>query len=123
MVKSAISTLFADTTAGESSKTYYFVTMEHNVFVRVDVYIWKYYFSQKSIQDDVQQAFCYTFCKSIIDHKKVSLDTLIYLTSSYVGDDLPKIQSYVEQMRQLYQDLEPQSPRDAANGAMRMFLS
>jgi hypothetical protein len=97
--------------------------MEHNVFVRVDVYIWKYYFSQKSIQDDVQQAFCYTFCKSIIDHKKVSLDTLIYLTSSYVGDDLPKIQSYVEQMRQLYQDLEPQSPRDAANGAMRMFLS
>lgn len=44
VVQSALSALFADTTAGESSKTYYFVAMEHNAFVRVDVYCWKYIF-------------------------------------------------------------------------------
>jgi hypothetical protein len=121
VVKSGLSVLFADTSTGETSKTYYFVAMEHNAFIRVDVSVWKYYFSQKSIQDDVQQAFCYTFCKSIIDHKKVSEDTLIYLVSSYVGDDLAKVQEYINAIRKLYSALEPKSPLEVANNAMTMF--
>ena len=68
VIKSAINVFFADTTSGEQMKKYYFVTMEHNTFVRVDVAIWKYYFSQKSLADKVQQSFCYTFVKSIVDH-------------------------------------------------------
>jgi hypothetical protein len=121
VVKSGLSVLFADTTAGEKSKYYYFVAMEHNAFIRVDVNVWKYYFSQKSLQDDVQQAFCYTFCKSIIDHKKVSADTLIYLVSSFVGDDLTKVQSYIEAIRKLYESLNPKNPADIARHAMAMF--
>lgn len=121
VIKSGLSALFADTTAGESKKEYYFVAMEHNAFIRVDVSVWKYYFSQKGIQDDVQQAFCYTFCKSIIDHKKVSIDTLIYLVSSYVGDDFDKVKSFIDKMKDLYNALEPQKPLEVANRVMPLL--
>ncbi|MBL7821216.1 MAG: hypothetical protein JNL65_11425 [Saprospiraceae bacterium] len=121
VVKSGLSALFADTTTGETLKDYYFVAMEHNSFIRVDVSIWKFYFSQKSIQDTVQQAFCYTFCKSIIDHKKVSLDTIIYLVSSYIGDDLTKIQSYLDAIKSLYAAIEPIKPSDVAKNALKLF--
>ncbi len=121
IVKSGLSTLFADTSTGETIKDYYFVAMEHNAFIRVDVSVWKYYFEQKSIQDQVQQAFCYTFCKSIIDHSRVGADTLIYLTSSYMGDDLSKIQPYIDQITQLHKELDQQDPAKIANKAMRMM--
>lgn len=121
VVQSGLSVLFADTSSGEQIKTYYFIAMEHNAFIRVDMTVWKYYFTQKSIQDNVQQAFCYTFCKSIIDHKKVSEDTLIYLVSSYVGDDPTKVETYIAAMRQLYATLEPQTPAQVAQSAMAKF--
>ncbi|BCJ68041.1 hypothetical protein [Polymorphospora rubra] len=108
VVHSAIDTLFSDTTAGETKRDFYFVTMEHNAFVRVDVSFWKYYFSQKSITDTVEQAFCYTFVKSVVDHKKVPLDTMIYLISQYVGDDLAKVHDFLQGMRELYEDLSNQ---------------
>lgn len=109
VVHSAINVLFNDTSAGEQMKKYYFVTMEHNTFVRVDVAIWKYYFSQKGLTDDVQQAFCYTFVKSIVDHTKVSKDTIINLVSSYVGDDLDKVRDYLKKMKELYEFLDDQN--------------
>lgn len=121
VVKAGLSALFADTTAGETEKRYYFVAMEHNAFIRVDLSIWKYFFSQKSIQDNVQQAFCYTFCKSIIDHKKVSEDTLIYLVSSYMGDDLDKVNGYIDAMRALYSKLDSTAPQAVASQALSLF--
>jgi hypothetical protein len=118
IIQSALSALFADTTTGEQEKDYYFVTMEHNAFVRVDVHIWKYYFSQKGITDTLDQAFCYTFVKSIVDHQKVSLDTMVYLVSSQVGDDLDKVKSFLSAMRQLYKDISDDSAEDVAARAI-----
>jgi hypothetical protein len=118
VVQSALSVLFADTTSGEQEKNFYFVTMEHNAFVRVDVAIWKYYFSQKGITDTLSQAFCYTFVKSIIDHTKVSVDTMVYLVSSQVGDDLSKVESFIDAMRKLYGKLAGKDPQKVANEAI-----
>jgi len=59
VIKTAINALFASTKAGEQTDRKYFVTILHNAIVRVDVYFWKYYFSQKSITDTINQAFCY----------------------------------------------------------------
>ena len=119
LVQSALSALFADTTAGEQTKKLYFVTMEHNVFVRVDLYIWKYYFSQKGLTDKVQQAFCYTFVKSVVDHTKVSEDTMIYLVSQYMGDDIGKVKAFITEMNTLYKMLEGTNPEEAAKKALK----
>lgn len=101
VVKSALGVLFADPSAGEQEKTYCFVAMEHGAFIRVDVAIWKYRFAQKGIIDTMNQAFCYTFCKSIVDHQKVSVDTLIDLVSSQVGGDLAEVHAFLDAMRKL----------------------
>lgn len=123
IVKSALSALFADTSAGEQEKKFYFVTMEHNVFVRVDLFVWKYYFTQKGITDNVQQAFCYTFVKSIIDHKKVSADTMIFLISEYVGDDMPKVNAFIQELRKLYALLDEKDPAEGAIKAMKLMAT
>jgi hypothetical protein len=115
VIKSAISVLFSDTTAGETERDYYFVTMEHNAFVRVDVAFWKYYFTQKSISDDAEQAFCYTFVKSIVDHERVTLDAMIYLVSSQVGDDLDKVKDFLNAMKELYGALSEEAPERVAD--------
>ncbi len=121
IVQSALSALFADTSAGEQTKKFYFVTMEHNVFVRVDLYVWKYYFTQKGLTDNVQQAFCYTFIKSIVDHKKVSEDTLVYLVSQHVGDDFTKVQGFITALRNLYKLLEGKDPFEVAAKAIKQI--
>lgn len=114
VVQSALGALFADTTSGEQTKKLYFVTMESNAFVRVDVFVWKYYFGQKGLCDDVQQAFCYAFTKSIIDHTKVSADTMVYLISQHVGDDLEKVEAFVTEIRKLYGALKDKDPINVA---------
>lgn len=110
IVESALDTLLGNTEVGESQQDYYFVMMEHNAFVRVDIGMWKYYFSQKGIISDAQQALCYSFYKSVIDHTKVSEDTMIYLVSEYVGDDLEVVKKFMDEIRELYKDLEGTSP-------------
>jgi 23S rRNA U2552 (ribose-2'-O)-methylase RlmE/FtsJ len=115
ILKSALQVFFTSTSTGESSEKHYFIAMEHNAFIRVDVFTWKYYFTQKGLMDDVQQAFCYTFCKSIIDHKKVPLDVLIYFVSEQFQDDMDKIQDYLDKMKKLYNDLEHDKPKDVAD--------
>ncbi|WP_285788995.1 hypothetical protein [Micromonospora sp. NBRC 101691] len=114
VVHSAIGVLFGDTTTGETKKDFYFVTMEHNAFIRVDVSFWKYYFTQKSVTEAMEQAFCYTFVKSVVDHRKVPLDTMIYLVSQHVGDDLDKVHDFLDGMRKLYADLGEQDPAETA---------
>lgn len=111
IVEAALDTLLGSTEAGESQDDYYFVMMEHNVFVRVDIGMWKYYFSQKGIISDTQQALCYAFFKSVIDHKKVSEDTMIYLISQYVSDEMAQVKAFIDEIRELYQDLAGTDPQ------------
>lgn len=118
VIKTAINVLFASTVAGEQSERKYFVTILHNAIVRVDVYFWKYYFSQKSITDDVEQAFCYVLVKSIVDHTKVSVDTLVYLISEQMDDDLSKVKDYVEEIRSVYRQIENEDPKKVATRAL-----
>lgn len=118
VIKTSINALFASTKAGESEEQKYYVTVLHNAIVRVDVYFWKYYFEQKSITDDIEQAFCYVLVKSIVDHKKVSVDTLVYLISEQMDDDLAKVSEYVKEIRDVYNQIEGKTPALVAREAM-----
>ncbi|HXO69482.1 MAG TPA: hypothetical protein VN838_11015 [Bradyrhizobium sp.] len=105
IVETSLDVLLGSTSEGESSEKIYTVAMEHNAFVRVDCYVWKYYFSSKSLSDKVEQAICYTFCKSVIDHTKVPVDTMIFLISQGLDDDDARIKAYFAKMRALYAEL------------------
>jgi hypothetical protein len=105
IIQSSLDILLGSTSVGQHEETIYTVAMEHNVFVRVDAYVWKYYFESKGLSDKVEQAVCYTFCKSVIDHKKVPVDTMIYLISEAVGDNAEKLDAYFTKMKELYKKL------------------
>lgn len=111
MVKSALSAFFADTMAGEQTKRLYFVTMTNFALIRVDLFVWKYYFEQKGLSDQVQQAFCYTFTKSVIDHTKVSNDFLLATIEPYTDDDPDAIKTYLQELFSVFKYLEGQDPR------------
>src|SRR5262249_39119568 len=63
IIETSLDTLLGSTSEGQSSEKIYTVAMEHNAFVRVDAFVWKYYFASKALSDKVEQAICYTFCK------------------------------------------------------------
>jgi hypothetical protein len=64
-------------------------------------------FSDKSIIGTIQNAICYVFCKSVVDHTKVSIDVLTYLYSSQLaGDKEDAVQGYIAELRKIWSTLE-----------------
>lgn len=120
LVETSLDVLLGSTSEGQSSEKIYTVAMEHNAFVRVDAYVWKYYFGSKGLSDKVEQAICYTFCKSVIDHQKVPIDTMIFLISQGVDDDDAKIKAYFQKMRELYNELKKPNPAMAVGDDKRL---
>lgn len=114
VIKSSLDILLSSTRAGESEKQIYAITMEHNAFIRVDAYVWKYYFEQKGLSDTIEQAVCYVFCKSVIDHKKVSADVMVNIISEQVGDDIDKVKAFIKKLRDLWDFLQNETPANTA---------
>ena len=56
---------------GESNDHKYFVVIHNNCLIRLDVAIWRYNFSNANVIFNVDNAFCYLFCMSVVDHTKV----------------------------------------------------
>jgi hypothetical protein len=112
LVQIGLQTLLGSDQVGEQSKKYYFVTIEHNAIIRVDVGCWRYNFSSEGVMGKQKNAFCYVFSKSIVDHKKVSLDTLLYLISEQVGDDLEKVEPFIKKLKSVWNLLEDRSPNE-----------
>lgn len=99
LVSTALNSFIGERIAGEQYKKYYFITMEHNTLIRVDVACWKYQFSSKSVIANVENAFCYSFCKSVVDYDTVSMSVLINQVSKLVNDDLDKVKDYLKQIQ------------------------
>jgi len=114
LVKAGLSTVLGNESAGEYQQNIYVVGMEHNAIIRVDVSSWRYNYTSDGIIGHVKDVFCCTFCKSVVDHKKVRLDTLVYLISEQAGDDFDKLEGYITQLKKIWALLEPQSPNAVA---------
>jgi hypothetical protein len=115
LVKSAMSTILGNESAGESQQNVYTVFMEHNAIVRVDIASWRYNFTSEGVIGKVKDVFCCTFCKSVVDHTKVRLDTLLYLISRQAGDDKEKVKAYIKALKEMWQELEDiSSPKVAS---------
>ncbi|KAF4990607.1 hypothetical protein FGRMN_8366 [Fusarium graminum] len=87
VVKTGLSTILGDSSAGESFDKKFFVCVKHNAIIRVDMYTWKYTFGSKGVIHVHKNILAYTLCISVVDHRDVSLDELIYLASEFAGDD------------------------------------
>lgn len=81
VIAGALDAFIGTTEAGESEEKIFFVVPENNSFVRVDVSLWKYHMKDSGIVDNKDTAIAYILCKSVVDHTKLKLDELIYLTS------------------------------------------
>lgn len=85
LISGALDAFIGSTSAGESEQKTYIVIPENNAFVRVDVACWKYNFSQTKILNQHDSAVAYILCKSVIDHTKLTIDELVYLTTEVLS--------------------------------------
>lgn len=89
LIQTALSAFVGTTAAGETEQKFYLVIPENNAFVRVDIACWKYTFDQTKVFANHDSAVAYVLCKSVIDHTKLQLDELIYLTSEAISQIVP----------------------------------
>lgn len=106
LISTALNSFIGERSAGEQYKKYYFITMEHNTLIRVDVACWKYQFSSKNVIANVENAFCYSFCKSVVDYDTVSMSVLINQVSKLVNDDLDQVKEYLAQIKEVFGFIE-----------------
>lgn len=81
LIAGALDGFIGTTEAGETEEKVYVVVPENNAFVRADIACWKYHFDQAKFIHQHDTAIAYLLCKSVIDHKALSVDELIYLVS------------------------------------------
>ncbi|RXW20473.1 hypothetical protein EST38_g5380 [Candolleomyces aberdarensis] len=96
----ALNAILGNNHAGEQEEQKFFIFMEHNAIIRIDVKIWRYNFSGKGVMADAENVFCYIFCTSVVDSAKLQRDELVYLLSEYAGDD--DVNAYVDQLLQVW---------------------
>lgn len=106
LISVGLQTILGDTSMGQNEQIQTFVTMEHNAIIRVDTKVWRYNFSDHSIIGTIQNALCYVFCKSVVDHTKVSLDVLTYLISQQAGDNQQAVQAYIKELKEIWGTLQ-----------------
>ncbi|KAF4442073.1 hypothetical protein FACUT_2296 [Fusarium acutatum] len=86
VVKTGLSGILGDSSAGESYDKKFFVCIKHNAIIRVDMYTYKYTFANKGVVDMHKNILAYILCISVVDHRDVTLDELVYLASEFAGD-------------------------------------
>lgn len=112
LVKAGLSTILGNESAGQYQENIYVVGMEHNAIIRVDISSWRYNYSSDGIIGNVKDVYCCTFCKSVVDHTKVRLDTLVYLISEQAGDDFDKLKDYITKLKGIWSLLEDEHPNE-----------
>ncbi|MCJ1292386.1 hypothetical protein MMC34_003936 [Xylographa carneopallida] len=118
VVKTGLSAILGDTSAGESYDEKFFVCIKQlrvssllssplppipppathgpmltthphprsNAIIRVDMYTYKYNFANEGVIATHKNILAYILCISVVDHKDVTVDELIYLASEFAGD-------------------------------------
>lgn len=113
LVKSSLNEAIGNTGVGENINKVYHIGFENNSIIRYDLFTYRFNFYSKGIVEDVENIFCYQFIKSVVDHKKVNIDTMIYLLTKYVKGtekdpkkQLELVSNYVSKLKEIYKDLE-----------------
>ncbi len=118
LVELGLNTVLGNRTAGETEQSLFFIIPDKLNLIRVDVKVWRYNFTSKDIYADIDNAVCYIFTKSIIDHTTLTADELIYFISRISGGDFNKalelidnLKVLVEKLQELYNLLKDMNPQ------------
>lgn len=116
LITGALEVLINDTTIGEKQEDMFFIFPENNAVVRLDVKTYKYTFSNKGLVADCENVFCYTMAKSIIDHKTLNLDELLYFISDMSGAEgnIKVVDAFVDEITSIWAKLENKTTRQVS---------
>lgn len=112
LIKMGIQDLLGNTSGGEQLEQQFFIIPYGGSILRVDVKFWRYNFDVKNIITNVENAFCFVFCESVVDHTKVSKDVLLKLATDVVGEDIKAISEYMKELEDLWKSMQDKKPDD-----------
>ncbi|CVL03614.1 uncharacterized protein FMAN_15098 [Fusarium mangiferae] len=96
VVKTGLSAILGDSSAGESYDKKFFICIKHNAIIRVDMYTYKYTFANEGVVDMHKNILAYILCISVVDHRNVTVDELVYLASEFAGDNNGPVSGFEE---------------------------
>lgn len=121
IVETALDTLIGNTAIGEHSDEMFFVYPENFAIVRVDFKCYKYCFSSNGIIANSENIFCYTMSKSIVDHKKMTIDELVYMITEMIGSDkIDEVSNFINKLKEVWTLLEDKTPQQVAENYMSL---
>ncbi|KAF5642404.1 uncharacterized protein FTJAE_3561 [Fusarium tjaetaba] len=132
VVKNGLSTILGDSSAGESYDKKFFICVKQyvnsiplsqkprnadmglssNAIVRVDMYTYKYTFANEGVIDVHKNILAYILCMSVVDHRDVTIDELVYLASEFAGDGDPgpEFAQYLDMVTKTWNKLGASDP-------------
>ncbi|KAJ7015895.1 hypothetical protein C8F04DRAFT_1170693 [Mycena alexandri] len=102
VVKAGLDVFLGNGEAGEQEDQKFFVFMQHNALVRIDIKMWRYNFSGKGVMSEHENVFGSVMCLSVVDHMALKLDEMVFLLSEYAGDDTTAVELYVDKLVSLW---------------------
>ncbi|KAH7158354.1 hypothetical protein DER46DRAFT_685386 [Fusarium sp. MPI-SDFR-AT-0072] len=102
IVHSALNAFMGNTEVGQHKEEKYFIYMQHNAVVRLDVMLWRWNFSGKGFSDKCESAYGYIICTSIVDVAALKTSEFVFLISEYAGDDESEVVKYAAKMEKMY---------------------
>ncbi|KAG8775469.1 hypothetical protein FRC12_001474 [Ceratobasidium sp. 428] len=96
IVETGLNAFLGNDHAGEHEEKKFFVFVQHNAIIRIDIKLWRYNFSGTGVMAESENVLCYIFCTSVVDRAALTLDELTFLLSEHAGDD--KVEVYVDKL-------------------------
>ncbi|KAG9096531.1 hypothetical protein FS749_008286 [Ceratobasidium sp. UAMH 11750] len=104
VVKGALDAFLGNTQAGEHEEEKFFVFVQHNAIIRIDVRLWRYNFSRKNIMAGESNVLCYIICSSVVDRSALTFDEMIYFLSEHAGGE--NMEEYIDSLAKVWRKME-----------------
>lgn len=75
-INNALKAFFSQTAVTEGQRKLFVVGFESVAMIRYDFYVWKYRSQSNGLFTTTKSVVAFTYCRSVIDHEKVSEDEL-----------------------------------------------
>ncbi|KAI0835401.1 hypothetical protein F5Y06DRAFT_306190 [Hypoxylon sp. FL0890] len=102
IVSTAMKDILSTTAAGEHEQEAFFVYVQHNSVIRLDVMLWRWNFTGNGFSDKYENVLGYVICTSIVDVSALKTAEFVYLISEYAGDSEEEVLKYIETMGRIY---------------------
>jgi hypothetical protein len=135
VVSNGLSAILQNTSSGENTEQKFFVCIHHNAVIRIDVMTYRYNFShfdeagntrsqssaapgqadansstKLTMVGTFENIFGYVYCVSVVDHRDVTDDEIVFLASEFAGDRLDEFGAYLDQLIAVWAKLRINGP-------------